>query len=135
MPVTWGITRPVILLPAGSTAWPDGRLSTVLLHELLHVRRFDLLAQAIAQAACSVFWFHPLAWLGLREQRREREQACDDAVLRLGVPAHDYAGHIMDLVRSFPGSAVGAMPSPWRTCPISKCGSVPCSIAGAIAGL
>jgi TonB family protein len=105
VPLTWGVVRPVILLPTGSAAWPEGRLSTVLLHELLHVRRFDLLSQSIAQAACSLFWFHPLAWLGLRELRREREQACDDAVLRLGVPAHDYAGHIMDLVRSMAGKA------------------------------
>jgi TonB family protein len=103
VPLTWGIPSPVVLLPPGSAEWPEARLTAVLTHELVHILRYDLLAQAIAQAACAVFWFHPLAWLGLRELRRERERACDDAVLRLGIPAHDYAGHIMDLVRSLAG--------------------------------
>ena len=99
MPLAWGILRPVVLLPPGAADWPAGRMHTVLLHELIHVHRRDLLAQAIAQAACCLFWFHPLAWLGLRQQRRERERACDDAVLQRGVAPHDYAGHLLDMVR------------------------------------
>jgi TonB family protein len=93
------VARPVVLLPEGTAAWPEGRLQTVLLHELIHVRRWDLAAQALAQAACCLYWFHPLAWLGLRQQRQERERACDDAVLLAGVAPHDYAGHLVDLVR------------------------------------
>ncbi len=100
VPMTWGIFRPVILLPAGASAWPADRLRVVLLHELTHVRRRDLLAQSIAQAACCLYWFHPLAWLALRELRKERERACDDSVLATGVAPHEYAGHVMDLVRT-----------------------------------
>ncbi|MGA2271148.1 MAG: M56 family metallopeptidase [Bryobacteraceae bacterium] len=100
MPLTWGILRPVVLLPEAARQWPPARLRTVLLHELVHVQRFDLVAQAIAQAACCLYWFHPLAWLAARQLRRERERACDDAVLSRGVGAPEYAGHLMDLVRS-----------------------------------
>ena len=84
----------------------------MLLHELVHVRRLDLLAQAVAQAACCLFWFHPLAWLALRQLRKERERACDDAVLLRGVAPHDYAGHLMDLVR-----AISAKRSRWADAP------------------
>ena len=100
MPLAWGWLRPLVLLPEGSADWPDGRLCTVLLHELIHIRRRDLAAQAVAQLACCLYWFHPLCWLGLRSQRQERERACDDAVLLAGVAPHDYAGHLVDLVRS-----------------------------------
>jgi len=112
MPLTWGVLRPVVVLPDDAPAWPAARLATVLLHELVHVRRLDLLAQAVAQAACCLFWFHPLAWLALRELRKERERACDDAVLLRGVAPHDYAGHLMDLVR-----ALSAKRSQWADAP------------------
>jgi TonB family protein len=100
MPLAWGILRPLILLPQSATEWPADRLRSVLLHEATHHRRHDLLAQAIAQLACCAYWFHPLAWLALARQRAEREHACDDAVLRHGVPAHDYAEHLVEAARS-----------------------------------
>jgi TonB family protein len=100
MAMTWGIFRPVVILPAEAATWDAERRRVVLLHELTHVRRRDLLAQAIAQAACCLYWFHPLAWTALRELRKERERACDDGVLATGIAPHEYASHVMDLARS-----------------------------------
>jgi TonB family protein len=100
MPLAWGIFRPVIVLPEVALGWPDARLRAVLLHESMHHRRRDLLTQAIAQVACCLFWCHPLAWFALARQRRERERACDDAVLQQGIAAQEYATHLIDVVRA-----------------------------------
>jgi len=99
VPLAWGIFRPVVLLPRNAGEWPAPRLGAVLLHELAHVQRLDLVAQAVAQAACCWFWFHPLVWIAARRLRQERERACDDAVLLRGVTASEYAGHLMELAR------------------------------------
>jgi TonB family protein len=101
MPMTWGVFRPHILLPHSSGNWPDSRLRAVLAHELAHVQRMDWLIQTGVQFVCSVYWFNPLLWMAAYRIHRESELACDDAVLRLGVDARDYATHLLEIARSF----------------------------------
>jgi carboxyl-terminal processing protease len=95
IPMTWGLLRPVVLLPGEAETWSPERLRLVLLHELGHVRRLDCLTQMVGHLARGLYWFHPLAWWSLARLRAEQENACDDLVLRHGVQAPDYAEHLV----------------------------------------
>ncbi|MCL2646664.1 MAG: ankyrin repeat domain-containing protein [Phycisphaerales bacterium] len=100
MPVTFGVLRPVILLPATAESWGEDRRRTVLLHELSHVKRWDTLVQLLSQIACAVYWFHPLAWYAASRLSVERERACDDLVLRSGTEPSAYASELLSIAES-----------------------------------
>jgi beta-lactamase regulating signal transducer with metallopeptidase domain len=78
---TW---RPVVLVPEGLDVFLNGeQLVDVLYHELIHVRRLDFLWSTLAELVGCLLFFHPAIWLALRNLGRERELACDMAVIDL----------------------------------------------------
>ena len=105
---TWGWRRPCVLLPDRCDSWTGARIRIVLGHELAHIRRNDWGIQVAAEIARAVFWFSPFFWIACARLRRESEQACDDAVLEAGVPAAEYASHLLDIARTCRPAAVGA---------------------------
>jgi TonB family protein len=105
MPLTWGIFRPVIILPAIAREWPGDRRRIVICHELAHIVRGDWLLQMCAELARGFYWFHPLAWAAAGHLRHESECACDDSVLNCGIEPSDYANQLLDLARTLKDSS------------------------------
>jgi hypothetical protein len=108
MPMACGLLEPAVIVPAAADEWDEERRRAVLLHELAHVRRHDVATHAAARAALAFYWFHPLAWLAVRELRKERERACDDLVLQSRVRASEYAAQLLEIARGFRAPAAAA---------------------------
>ena len=90
-PCVAGLFRAVILLPQNFSQMlsPDeARLA--LAHEMAHLRRNDLRLALLPALAQTLFFFHPLVWLGVREWAAAREEACDALALAVtgAEPAH-----------------------------------------------
>ncbi|MBE6036394.1 MAG: hypothetical protein E7223_02080 [Clostridiales bacterium] len=80
-PLTYGILRPVILLP-GETDWQDRKgLAYVLAHEFAHIKRFDALLKLLLAAALCLHWFNPAVWMVYILANRDMELARDRDVL------------------------------------------------------
>ena len=95
-PLTYGIVNPVIILPKDLPADSE-EMRFALAHELVHIRRFDVLMKLVFTAAACVHWFNPLAWAMFALANQNIELSCDEAVLkRLGCKREDYA---MALIR------------------------------------
>jgi len=107
MPVTWGVFRPRIILPAGAAEWSSDRRRIVLTHELAHIARQDWPVQICAELVRAFYWFHPLAWIAAARLRQESERACDDSVLNSGLDASDYADQLLELARTLKSSERG----------------------------
>jgi beta-lactamase regulating signal transducer with metallopeptidase domain len=100
MPFACGFLKPTIVLPSDCDTWSPDRRRAVLLHELAHVKRHDLVGHTLGRIVCAVYWFHPLVWTAAKQLRNESERACDDLALSCGARASDYAEHLLDIVTS-----------------------------------
>jgi beta-lactamase regulating signal transducer with metallopeptidase domain/LysM repeat protein len=102
-PAVFGVLRPVLLVPHGYLE----RLSRqdtehMLLHELAHIKRGDLLAHGVYMLLQIVYWYNPLLWLVRRQIHHLRELCCDATVA--GLLREDtgaYRQTLLDTARRF----------------------------------
>src|SRR5687767_13837046 len=84
-PVTFGLWRPVVLLPEHFSASPEAVRRAAVTHELFHVQRRDWLSVIVEESLRAVFWFHPAIWWLTSRIQRSREEFTDHlAVLATG---------------------------------------------------
>ncbi len=81
-PALYGLWRPTLLLPKAMVAdFSPGELRYVFMHELAHVKRFDMAINWVMTILQVVHWFNPLVWFGFGRMRDDRELACDSLAL------------------------------------------------------
>lgn len=80
-PLSYGLLRPVILLPKGMDRGDGRALYYVLLHEMMHIRALDAGRKLLMLAALCVHWMNPMVWIMFLLVNRDMELLCDERVL------------------------------------------------------
>lgn len=96
-PLTYGVARPVILLPSGMERTEQTALSCILEHEYQHIRHFDVLRKILLAAVLCLHWFNPLVWVMYVLSNRDTELACDEAVTAQGMDRAEYARTLLSM--------------------------------------
>ncbi|MHA7965444.1 M56 family metallopeptidase [Paenibacillus sp. CAU 1782] len=81
-PLTYGIFRPVVLLPKNLDYDDEKQLAFILTHEFTHIKRFDILKKWILATSVCVHWFNPFIWVMYFLANRDIELFCDETVIR-----------------------------------------------------
>lgn len=82
-PVTFGLVRPVVLLPSDFLDMDEEFQRSIACHELLHVRRRDWVFVLAEDVLRALLWFHPCVWWVLGRIQLAREQVVDREVLEV----------------------------------------------------
>ncbi len=106
MPLVLGLIRPLVLVPRDFESWSVDEQRATLLHELMHIRRGDLIGQWMAKWMRIIYWFHPASWYLDQRLMETREHATDQAVISAGMAADCYAECLLNIV-----SRIGRRPT------------------------
>ena len=83
-PFVTGLIAPHLVLPYQFfSRFSFVQQQLIIQHELTHIRRGDLVWNALAQLLLIVFWFNPVSWLAIKLFRQSQELACDHTVVAL----------------------------------------------------
>jgi bla regulator protein BlaR1 len=109
-PGVFGIFRPVLMLPHGIAGrLTPAQMDAILAHEMCHIRRRDNLTAALHMAVEAVFWFYPVVWWIGSHLVEERENACDEEVIRLVGKPEAYAQGILEVCKFYTESPVACV--------------------------
>ncbi|GAB6109978.1 M56 family metallopeptidase [Fusibacter bizertensis] len=78
-PFVMGVVHPKIYLPSTLSVQEQ---KYIILHEQIHIKRYDHIVKIIAFLVLCVHWFNPLAWLAFILSNKDREMSCDERVMK-----------------------------------------------------
>ena len=79
-PILIGMFRPAIILP--KKKYEDTKLQGILLHEITHMRKYDIAVKWLLVLVSALHWFNPILYFVRREINKACELACDESVIK-----------------------------------------------------
>ena len=96
VPTVLGVMRPIVLLPGSLvTGLAPEQFAAIISHELVHIRRYDLVVNLLQRLIESLLFFHPVVWYLSRQISRQREVCCDERVVTSGYQPMNYADALL----------------------------------------
>lgn len=80
-PMTIGVLRPKILIPEGFEQINPIAMRNMLLHELVHIKRWDVVKRFVMEMVLCIHWFNPMFWIMRRLYINDQEISCDEKVM------------------------------------------------------
>lgn len=97
-PLTVGFLKPIILIPIATINYLNTQqMEAVIIHELAHIRRYDYLFNLLLALIEASLFFNPFMQLIHQQVKKERENCCDDWVLKYEYSAASYARALLQI--------------------------------------
>ena len=80
IPILIGVFCPKIILPYKK--YEDIKLQSILLHEMTHLRKYDIVIKWLLILVGALHWFNPVTYFVRREIDKACELACDESVIK-----------------------------------------------------
>ena len=107
---TFGLLRPIVMLPDKFMHLSREAQLAIACHELLHVRRNDWLAALMEEIVGSLLWFQPAVYLLIADIRLAREQVVDQRVVQLTGAKTPYMEALLAVAEEPFGAAISMAP-------------------------
>ena len=119
-PVTFGLRRPVVLLPPRFAEMDVPHQQAIAAHELLHVARRDWGFNLVEELILAISWFHPAVWWVVSRIRLSREQVVDREVVELIGGRKPYLYALVEIAAGSGRSQVVTAPAFLNECQLAE---------------
>jgi len=98
-PLTFGVLRPKIILQ-DHILDDEKLLDHVLIHELIHIKKFHILLNHLVNIVACLYWYNPILWLSLKYIDQDIEINCDKLVVQqLGYTIKNRKEYCMSMLK------------------------------------
>jgi murein DD-endopeptidase MepM/ murein hydrolase activator NlpD len=99
-PFTAGLLGRTIIVPVDVREWSGESRIAILLHEVAHVKRSDVLLMGFIEIIAAAFWCVPFVHAAVKALVEDREEACDALAVERGADPSELASLLLEMAAS-----------------------------------